>query len=121
MKPVLQTKRLDIFRHRVKRNPKLGLPRDLYTAWHRLEDIPRPLCEVVVWPWKNGNWVEWVHVCQEFRRQGIATEVLDAIKKDLGSVSLSGATSEGEKLCEKMARKWRVKFNHGTITTRRKQ
>jgi GNAT superfamily N-acetyltransferase len=98
----LQTKRFDVFRHRVERNPELGLPRDLYTAWSRLDDIPRPLCEVTIFHSDMGNYVEWVHVCQQHRRQGIATEVLEALREKIGDIIVEGTTDEGDGLCESL-------------------
>lgn len=96
--PFLKTKRFDIFKHRVVRNPKQGLPRDMFTAWHHSEDVPRPVCEVVIYPHTVfGNFVEWVHVCEEHRRQGIATEVITAIEQTYGALVLTGATKVGEK------------------------
>lgn len=99
--PFLQTERFDIFHHRVVRNPKVGLPKEMFTAWYRDDDIPRPVCEVILWPNPYGVYVEWVHVCQEHRRQGIATEVLAALENKLGPFDgLSGATDAGEKFVE---------------------
>lgn len=102
-KPLLQTKRFDIFHHQVVRNPKMGLPKDVYEAWYRDEDVPRSVCEVTVWASTNphlGNYVEWLHVCEWYRRQGIATEVLEALEKHLGQLSFDGATDAGEAFCE---------------------
>lgn len=95
--PFIKTKRFDIFKHRVVRNPKQGLPRDVFTVWHRNEDVPRPVCEVVLFFTPYGIWVEWLHVCEEHRRQGIATEVLRALEKKFGEITASGATTAGEK------------------------
>ena len=96
-KPYAKTARFDIFKHEVVRNPKLGHGRLLFTAWPRNVDIPRPVCEVVLWPHPHGCFVEWVHVCSEWRRQGIATEVLSvlAAKNRYGYLTLFGATEDG--------------------------
>lgn len=95
--PFIKTKRFDIFRHYVVRNPEQGLPRDMFTAWHHSEDVPRPVCEVIVYTHPYGIFVEWIHVCEEHRRQGIATEVLTAIEKKWGALTVTGATAAGEK------------------------
>lgn len=95
--PFLKTKRFDIFHHYVVRNPKQGLPRDVFTVWYRNEDVPRPVCEVVLFFNPIGNWVEWLHVCEEHRRQGIATEVMRALEKRFGKLTAIGATTAGEK------------------------
>ena len=72
--PVFQTPRFDVFLTMVVRNPGLGFGRDVYMAWFRDEDVPRSVCEVTLF----GNFVEWLHVCEQHRRQGIATEVMGA-------------------------------------------
>lgn len=94
--PFLQTARFDIFHHRVVRNPEMGLPKEVFTAWFRDEDVPRSVCEVTLFPNPFGLYVEWVHVCEEYRRQGIATEVMRALEKKFGELDMSGATEAGE-------------------------
>jgi len=103
--PFLKTARFDIFHHRVVRNPELGVPRDMYTAWFHSEDVPKPVCVVTIYtyellePKENSQFsrfVEWVEVTSDHRREGIATEVLRALRDKLGYLSLSGATDEGE-------------------------
>lgn len=95
--PFIKTKRFDIFHHRVVRNPALGHPKEMFTAWFRGVDVPRPVCEVILWPNPYGIYVEWVHVCEEYRRKGIATEVVRALEQRLGALDMSGATDAGEK------------------------
>lgn len=94
--PFIKTKRFDIFHHRVVRNPDVGLPKEMFTAWFHSEDVPRPVCEVILWPNPYGIYVEWVHVCEEHRRKGIATEVVRALEQRLGALDMSGATDAGE-------------------------
>ena len=103
--PFVQTKRFDIFRHRVVRNPEQGLPRDLFTAWYRDEDVPRSVCEVVLFIYPHGIYVEWVHVCARYRRKGVATEVLTALQNKWGPLSMSGITDAGEKFVAAYNRK----------------
>lgn len=95
--PFIKTKRFDIFHHRVVRNPKLGHPKEMFTAWFHGVDVPRPICEVILWPNPYGLFVEWVHVCEEYRRKGIATEVLKALESKFGPLDMGGATDAGEK------------------------
>ena len=108
-KPFLKTARFDIFHHRVVRNPVLGVPRDMYTAWFHSEDVPKPACVVTIYTYelveptatsKFSRFVEWVEVTSDRRREGIATEVLRALRDKLGQLSLSGATDEGEAFVE---------------------
>lgn len=95
-KPDIQTERFDVFLHRVVRNPALGSARDVFTAWFREKDVPRPVCVVTLF----GNFVEWVHVSERFRRQGIASEVLEGIEKEYGVLHMEGATDAGEAFVE---------------------
>lgn len=70
--------------------------------------IPNPskedlsaLPEIIkVWEKYLGNYVEWIHVCELYRRQGIATEVLKALQEHLGQLSFDGATESGIGFCE---------------------
>lgn len=93
--PFCKTERFDIFHHRVVRNPELGNPRDMYTAWFHSEDMPRPLCVVTTWP-DYKNYVEWIEVADDYRRNGIATEVCAALLAKLGELSIDGATEDGK-------------------------
>lgn len=97
-KPLLKTKRFDIFYQRVVRNPKQGMPRDVYTAWFHCEDIPKPVCVVTIWaecPYYD-NYVEWVEVSDDWRRQGVATEVMRALRKKLGKLDMIPGSDDGE-------------------------
>jgi GNAT superfamily N-acetyltransferase len=94
--PAFQTPRFDVFLVTIVRNPELGFCRDVYTAWFRDEDVPRSVCEVTLF----GNYVEWLHVCEQHRRSGIATEVLQALEQHLGVLSFEGATEAGDKFVE---------------------
>jgi hypothetical protein len=109
--PFIKTKRFDIFHHRVVRNPKLGHPKEMFTAWFHGEDVPRPVCEVILWPNPYDIFVEWVHVCEEYRRQGIATEVLRALENKLGALSMGGATVAGEKFIASYKKPVKKKIN----------
>jgi ribosomal protein S18 acetylase RimI-like enzyme len=93
---ILRTNRFDIHRQEIKRDEKLGgMSRTLFHAWHHSEDIAKPVCIVTVNE-SFSNYVEWIHVDEGFRRQGIATEVLRAIEIDIGVLMLDGATEAGE-------------------------
>lgn len=94
---VIQTERFTIHQFFIPRDEKLGEGRDYYVAMFRDEDVPRPVCEVVVW----NNYLEWVHVCETMRRQGIATEVILAIEAHIGSILVKeGVTETGIQLCK---------------------
>jgi len=106
-----RTRRFDVFRVRVKRNPRLGRPRDVYMAWHHTEDLPRPVCVVTLFEWtaqsedkKPHVFVEWIHVEDEERRKGIATEVMSLLISKIKGMSYNGATDCGEALCKKLDR-----------------
>ena len=97
-KPFIKTKRFDIFHQHIVRNPKLGLPRDVYIAWFHSDDVPRPICVVTIWkecPYLR-NYVEWIEVTEDWRREGVATEVLRALRCKLGKLSMDGGTKAGD-------------------------
>jgi len=96
--PTIQTERFDVFHVHITRNPALGCGRDVYMAWFRDTDVPCSACEVTLF----GNYVEWIHVCEEWRRQGIATEILRGIEALYGPLTLDGVTESGEALVESL-------------------
>jgi len=96
--PTIQTARFDVFHVHITRSPDLGCGRDVYMAWFREHDVPRSVCEVTLF----GNYAEWIHVCKEWRRQGIATEVLRGIETLVGPVKLHGVTESGEAFVESL-------------------
>ena len=100
-KVLLSTERFDIHGSAITRSENLGgHERHVYQAWHHTEDVARPVCIVTIWE-SFGNYVEWIHVEEQFRREGIATEVLRAIEETIGgNVSFEGATVEGIAFCD---------------------
>ena len=107
MKPVITTDRFEVFRATCERCQKGCKARDVYLAFFRKEDVPRPVCTVTVWPaaplWdsdgklsdRKSRYVEWCEVAEAFRREGIATEVLLAIQDFAGSLDSMGVTDDG--------------------------
>ena len=76
-----------------------GMPRTVFHAGFHSEDVAKPVCIVTI----NecfSNYVEWVHVDEQYRRKGIATEVLRAIENDIGGIMMEGATDVGEAFCD---------------------
>ena len=45
-------------------------------------------------------YVEWVHVCETMRREGIATEVLRGLEQHIGELMMDGATDAGDAFCD---------------------
>lgn len=109
-----RTERFDIFKVRVERDPGVGLPRDVYMAWHHKEDFHRPACVVTLWEntFCKGDgphvFVEWVQVDELLRRKGVATEVMSFLISKIEGIDYTGETPEGEALCEKLDRLRRV-------------
>lgn len=94
--PLFCTRRFDVYKHEVTRNKDLWMwPRSVYQAWFRSCDVPRPVCVVTINQFCM-NYVEWIYVEDDYRRQGIATEIMKAIESEIGECTLSGATEEGE-------------------------
>lgn len=102
----IRTERFTIFSHEIKRDESLGgMCRTVFQAWFHSEDVPKPICIVTI---NEGfaDFVEWVHVDEQFRRQGIATEVMRAIEGIIPGITMSGATDEGDAFCEAYERKY---------------
>jgi len=88
--------------HTIRRGELVGgAERILFTAWPSVEDVARPLCYAVVHQTElMGNYLEWIHVEEGYRRTGIATAVATLIEAAIGPLELSGVTEEGEAWCE---------------------
>ena len=97
LKPVLRTQRFEIFQASCERTQEGCLERDVYLAFFHSEDIPRPVCTLTIGPL---NYVEWVEVPEGFRRQGIATEVIEAVEAACGLLDMSGVTDSGTAFCD---------------------
>lgn len=96
--------RFTIFRHEIPRPDVLGgLPRTVFQAWHHSQDVPKPVCVVTIFE-AFCNYVEWIHVDEQYRRMGIATEVLQAIEAEIGTCDMEGVSESGERFCEHYAK-----------------
>lgn len=103
---MIRTDRFNVHRHQITRDDAVGgMARTVFHAWYHSEDVAKPVCIVTV----NecfSNYVEWVHVDEQYRRKGIATEVLRAIETNLSGVMIDGATDEGEAFCDSYESKY---------------
>lgn len=99
--PVFSTERLDVFHVHCTRAEHLGCGRDVYLAFHRVEDIPRPICTVTLW----GNWVEWIETVEDWRRAGIATEMIHGLERHVGVLEMDSATEAGEAFLQSLEAK----------------
>lgn len=92
--PRIRSERFDIYHHDICRSEANGgLARSVYHAWFHSQDVPFPVCVVTI----NEcfmDYVEWIHVEERYRRQGIATEVLRAIELELGRVVTMDAVTD---------------------------
>lgn len=87
------TERFVVSHVNCERNEAAGFDgRDVYVAFFHDQDVPQPVCVVTL----EDKWVEWIEVRADYRRQGIATEVLTGLESHVGSLELTGATDEGE-------------------------
>jgi hypothetical protein len=75
--------------------------RDVYVAWNRYSEDPRPVCFCVVFP--AMQWVDWIETREDVRRRGYATEMLAAIEKERGEELIAEpATELGQLFCESL-------------------
>jgi hypothetical protein len=103
MKPAFQTERFDVFCARCVRNPAFGVHRDVYLAFHRHRDIPRPVCVCTIWPncpIDGLPYLEWLEVTCNEQRTGIASEVFLGVQDHIGPMIADPVTHAGEKLVE---------------------
>ena len=104
--PVIRTARFDVHSHEIMRSEKLGgMSRTVFQAWDHSRDIPKPLCVVTINE-SFMDYVEWIHVDEQYRREGIATEVMRGIEDVIPGIMLEGATDEGEAWCEHYEQKY---------------
>lgn len=68
-----------------------GLSREHITLWPK-KDIPRPVASITLF----GNFVEWMTVCDCYRRQGVATEMVYAVETLYGQLEFNGVTETGK-------------------------
>ena len=54
--------------------------RTVFQAWFHSEDVAKPVCIVTINE-SFADFVEWVHVDEQYRRQGIATDSSFANKR----------------------------------------
>lgn len=98
--PIIRTARFNIHSHEIKRDEAMGgMFRTVFQAWFHSADVPRPICIVTINE-SFQDFVEWVHVEESFRRQGVATEVMTAIEDLIPGIILDGATEAGEAFCD---------------------
>lgn len=96
----IRTERFTILSHEIQRDEKVGgMCRTVFQAWFHSEDVPKPVCIVTINE-SFMDYVEWVHVDEQYRRRGIATEVLRAIENEIGGIMIDGATDAGEAWCD---------------------
>lgn len=96
----IRTSRFTIFSHEIQRDAKVGgMCRTVFQAWFHSEDVPKPVCIVTINE-SFMDYVEWVHVDEQYRRMGIATEVMQAIEGVIPCITLEGATDAGEAWCD---------------------
>ena len=93
------TDRFKVFSHEVCLSDESGMIRTVFQAWFHSEDVPKPVCIVTINE-SFMDYVEWVHVDEQYRRQGIATEVMRAIADRIPGITLEGATDAGEAWCD---------------------
>lgn len=93
---MISSERFDIFKTEVECRGTQS-KKFMFHAWFHSEDVAKPTCIVTI---SEFNFVEWIHVDEQFRRKGIATEVLQAIENEIGKLILDPVTKEGEEFCK---------------------
>jgi len=90
---IFETPRLRVFLTRLKPTDH-NEARDVFVAFRTDEDRPMVCATAVVSPGTRvGNYVDWLEVTSECRRQGFGRELLQALERHYGTV-ISGAGSD---------------------------
>ena len=89
--PLFSTARFDVFHVAVSHRGAFGSVYDVYVAFARYDQTPRPLCTVTV----GNRIVWWLHTDREHRRQGIAAEIMQGLEQLVGPLEHSGVTRSG--------------------------
>lgn len=107
---MLRTDRFDVHSHEIKRDDRVGgMCRTVFQAWFHSQDIPKPVCIVTINE-SCMDYVEWIHVDEQYRRQGIATEVLRAIEKVIPGIELDAGTDAGEAFIKEYESRFPIRF-----------
>ena len=103
MKAIFTTKRLEVFLAVVEPNPDRDYfigEKDVYLAYRTDDEVAYPVCVCTIcraYGEINWDWVEWIETVEQHRRQGIATELCQGIKRHRGvELEMTGATEAGE-------------------------
>lgn len=93
MKHVCDTARLRIFRSTVQPADHY-VDRILYVAFRTDEDRPMPCATCMI---GIADFVDWIEVASEYRRQGFGTELLRAVQKDVDEeLWIEGGSKSGK-------------------------
>lgn len=96
--PIFSTERLDVFHIHAERNEALGIGRDVYFGFHRIDDVPFPVVVLTLF----GNYVEWIEAMDGWRRLGYGTEFVRGLERHVGKLNMVGVTESGEAFCDKL-------------------
>lgn len=99
MKEIARTNRLRIYLAVVPANEESGnVERDQFLAYHRFNDRMILVANMIVFrSFVVGDYVEWIEVSDDLRRQGFGTELFRAVEKYYGTELVAeGATEAGE-------------------------
>jgi ribosomal protein S18 acetylase RimI-like enzyme len=93
-KHVFETERLRVFLLRGAVPAPWNDPRDIYIAMR--SDVDRPMVAATATLWKRqGEWfIDWLEVSTEYRREGFATELLEALRQHLDAPIVTTPGSE---------------------------
>lgn len=95
LQPVFETERLRVFKCEMQPNWRNSV-KDVFVAFRTDEDRPMICANAVICP-EFANWVEWVEVTTEYRRQGFGTELLKGIERYYRApLDMSEGSNEGE-------------------------
>jgi len=108
IKAAFTTKRLEVFLAIVEPNPDREYficEKDVYLAYRTDDEVAYPVCVCTIcraFGQIQWDWVEWIETNEQHRRQGIAMELCQGIRKFRNGVDLemTGASEAGDAFCD---------------------
>lgn len=99
MAECLKTARLNVFRFECEPT-EMNTIRHVYIGFRTNEDHPAPVVTAVVEPGvvqlEIDPYLDWIETSSQFRRQGLATELLRLLEERHPGIIYDGATDEGD-------------------------
>jgi GNAT superfamily N-acetyltransferase len=101
MEVAFETLRLRVFKATIVPND-CSCEKEIFLGFLLGDERPAPVVTATLCPPLNGfdAFLEWAETVSDYRRHGLATELLLAVDKQCYSFNYNGATEDGDAFCE---------------------